>query len=189
MVRNGETSEAQGILDALNVTCPTGRIARERGRHKEKGGVFDERGQLYDIPAWVVTDPLDIIPDQEKDDEIDEDADAADEDGDDSAVAASGQQKDEKGKGRAEDPGEMISIRARLSNSGTDVLVNVGTKQKIAVVVRQIQQQIGSKRVRLMYLGKTLDERLTVEETAWRQGHVVNALVFEGDEKMLAKRS
>ena len=186
MVRNGDTAEAQGILDALNVTCPTGRIARDRGKHKERGGVFDERGELYDIPAWVVTDPQDIIEDKEKD--SNNDGAAADDDDDENAISTS-QRKDEKGKGRAEDPGESVVLRARLSNTGADVTVTVGTKEKIESAVRQIQTQIGSKRVRLMYLGKTLDERATLEQSAWKQGHVVNALVYDGDESMLSKRS
>jgi hypothetical protein len=38
-----------------------------------------------------------------------------------------------------------------------------------------------------MYLGKTLDERSTLEESGWRQGHVINAMVFEGEETMLSK--
>lgn len=183
MVRDGNLSEAQGILDALNVTCPTGRIARDRGKHRGRGGVFDERGELYDIPAWVVTDPQDIVEDKEK-----EVGDGTGDD-EDSESATASNKRDEKGKGRAEDPGESVTVRARLSNTGTDVVVTVGTKEKIEVIVRQILERTGNKRVRLMYLGKTLDERSTLEQSAWKQGHVVNALVFEGDESMLSKHA
>lgn len=185
MVRNGDVAEAQGIMDALNVTCPTGRIARDRGKHKERGGVFDERGELYDIPAWVVTDPQDVIEDKEKESTNDG---AADDEEDDNTGGAT-RRKDEKGKGRAEDPGETVVLRARLSNTGADVTVTVGTKEKIETIVQQVQQQIGNRRVRLMYLGKTLEERSTLEQSAWKQGHVVNALVYDGDESVLSKRS
>ena len=185
LVRNREIAEAQGILDALNITCPTGRIARDRGKHGQRGGVYDERGQLYDIPAWVVTDPDDIIEDMEKDTGTigatrDEEAEAG--------VEGSSPPKDEKGKGRAEDRGEILSLRARLSNTGSDVKVKVGSKEQVVEAIRQIQQQIGPKRVRLMYLGKTLDEHSVLDQTPWKPGHVVNALVFEGDEKMLSKK-
>ena len=178
MLRRGDVGEAQGILDAMGMTCPNGRVARGRGRHREKGGLYDERGELYDLPAWVVTDPEDVVEEGEK-----EGVDY-EEDGDVVVVA---RRRDEKGKGRAEDPGELVQVRARLSDRGTDVVVSVGLKQKVAVVVRSVQEQIGSKRVRLMYLGKTLDERSTLEESGWRQGHVVNAMVFEGEEAMLSK--
>jgi len=181
-IRKGNTAEAQGILDALNVTCPHGRIATGRGRKREKGGLYDERGELYDIPAWVLTDPEDVVEDEEKDAE----GGAVDgaEDGGDAGSTAPAQPREEKGKGRAEDLGELIRLRARLSDRGTDILVSVGTKQKIADIVRLIKEKIGKKHLRLMYLGKALDERLTLEQTNWKQGHVVNAMVFEGDERM-----
>ena len=184
LMRKGDVAEAQGILDAVNVTCPHGRIASGRGRSREKGGVYDERGELYDIPAWVLTDPEDIIEDEEKD----ATNGAADEDDDAEAVAAA-RRRDEKGKGRAEDPGEMLQLRTRLSDRGTDIIVSVGMKQKIATIIQSIQERTGNKRVRLMYLGKTLDERQTLEQSGFKQGNVVNAMVFEGDESMLAKQS
>lgn len=183
MMRKGDIAEAQGFLDALGLTCPTGRIARDRGKHRERGGVYDERGMLYDLPAWVVTDPEDIVEEGEKDDAI---TGASDDELDDAGANVS---REEKGKGKAEDLGEMVTLRARLSNTGTDIKVEVGMKSKVADVVRQIQRQIGGKRVRLMYLGSTLDERSALDRTGWQQGHVVNAMVFEGEEGMLSKRS
>lgn len=189
MLRKGDTAEAQAILDALNITCPNGRVASGRGRLREKGGLYDERGELYDIPAWVLTDPEDIVEDEEKDTE---EGAANDDDGDEVDTTdslATTQRRDEKGKGRAEDPGDIVQLRARLSHRGTDILVSAGTKQKVAVIVRNIQDQIGKKRVRLMYLGRTLDERKTLAESGWKSGHVINAMVFEGDESMLSKQT
>ena len=184
-VRNRDIAEAQGILDALNITCPNGRMARGRGRNREKGGLYDERGELYDIPSWVLTDPEDIVEDGEKDvDEgVAEDDDDEEEDDDNVDPATAARRRDEKGKGRAEDLGDTIQLRARLSDRGTDLMISVGTKQKIADVIRIVQSQIGQKRIRLMYLGKTLDERSTLEQSGWKQGNVINAMVFEGEEK------
>ena len=176
LLRRGEVAEAQGILDAMGMSCPNGRVARGRGRHREKGGLFDERGVLYDLPAWVLTDPEDIVEEGEKEGL-----------GEGDVAATVARKRGEKGKGRAEDPGEIVQVRARLSDRGTDVVVAVGVKQRVAVVVRGVQEQIGRKRLRLMYLGKTLDERSTLEESGWRQGHVINAMVFEGEEAMLPK--
>lgn len=190
LVRMDDLAEAQGILDAMNLTCPHGRLASGRGRRREKGGVYDERGQLYDLPAWVVTDPLDVVEAEEKDavegaEEDDED-DEDDEHSED-ALAAAARRRDEKGKGRAEDPGEKVLLRARLSDRGTDVVVSVGMKQKISVIVSAIQEQIGQRRIRLMYLGKDLEARSTLEQTGWVQDHVVNALVYEGDSVAVLK--
>ena len=185
MLRKGDIAEAQAILDAINMTCPNGRVARGRGRHREKGGLYDERGELYDIPAWIVTDPEDLIEDEGEKDVLDG---ADSDDGDVQTIDPTATtRRNEKGKGRAEDPGEILQIRARLSDRGTDIIVSAGTKQKIAVIVRGIQDQIGRKRLRLMYLGKTLDERTTLMDSGYKQGHVLNAMVFEGDEKMLSK--
>ena len=171
MLRRGDVEEAQGILDAMNMTCPNGKVARSRGRNGKKGGAYDERGQLYDIPPWVLTDPQDVVEDEDKD-EV--------QDGEKTPV--------EKGKGRAEDPGEIVKVRARLSDRGTDVVVSAGTKQKISVLIKAIREESGCKRLRLMYLGKTLDERSTLEESGWRPDHVINAMVFAGDENMLSKK-
>jgi hypothetical protein len=181
MLQRGDVGEAQGILDAMGMTCPTGRVARGRGKSREKGGVYDERGVLYDIPPWVLTDPEDVIEDDGKEEMEEEEDDGSD------VVAAVGRRKEAKGKGRAEDIGEIVKVRARLSDRGTDVVVSAGVKQRIADLVRAIRDQSGCKRVRLMYLGKTLDERSTLEESGWKQGHVINAMVFEGEEIMLSK--
>jgi hypothetical protein len=198
-VRAGNVSEAQAILDALGATCPTGKIARGSrkngggGRSGSKGGLYDERGEMYDIPPWVVVDPEDVVEDEddeEKDVEagapVEPDDNGEDEDGEDTDdPAAVARRRDEKGKGRAEDPGEIVQLRARLSDRGTDITISIGMKQKISDIVRSIRQRIGDKRVRLMYLGKALDERTTLEDTGWTRGHVLNAMVFEGDETVL----
>ena len=180
-LRQHDLPAAQGILDAMGLTCPHGRVASGRGRDRVKGGIYDERGVLYELPGWVVADPQDVV---EGEDEEKEDGAAGGASTADPACGASSQ-KDEKGKGRAEDIGPAVRMRCRLSDRATDVVVDVGSKQRVAVVIRKIQEQIGSKRIRLMYLGKTWNEGCTIEETGWREGNVVNALVYEGDEGVI----
>ncbi|KAI7372013.1 hypothetical protein BTJ68_10808 [Hortaea werneckii EXF-2000] len=190
MLRQGNVADAQGVLDAANLSVPQGRVAIDKGRHRHRGGVYDERGELYDVPLWVVADPQDVVEDEETAEaEKDFDGTASDSDnaaGEEEDDATAGQQRrEEKGKGRAEDIGELLSVRCRLSNLGSDVVVEVGSKQKVTVLVRNIQQQIGPKRLRLVYLGRTLMEGKSLEELGWQQGHVINAMVFEGDEDIL----
>lgn len=176
--------EAQGILDALGITCPSGRVASGRGKDKVKGGVYDERGVLYELPAWVIADPDDIIEDDDDANSEEKKFDDQQDDSSNTLQPSSPSRRDEKGKGRMEDIGELVRIRCRLSDRGSDVTVEVGRKQAVSVLVRKIQEQIGSKRIRCMYLGKALEERKSIAETGWREGHVVNAMVFEGDEGM-----
>lgn len=176
-------------MDALNVTCPSGRVASGRGQDRVKGALYDERGERYDIPAWVLTDPADVVEDAvEKDVEagasIISDDDEEQEDPD-----ARQRRRDEKGKGRQQDLGEIIKVRCRLSDRGSDVVVSgIGTKQRVSVIIRRIQEQIGTKRVRLVYLGKPLDENKTLHEQGWSLGNVLNAYVFEGDESILVAK-
>lgn len=187
--RADDVAEAQGILDALGVTCPSGRVASGRGRDRVKGGVYDERGVLYELPAWVIVDPEDLVEYGEAG--AGEDAAA---EGEEKARAASSSpastpdspasRRDEKGKARLDDIGEVVRVRCRLSDRGSDVTVEVGKKQQVSVLIRKIQEQVGSKRIRIMYLGKALEERRTLAESGWREGHVVNAMVFDGDEGM-----
>jgi len=178
--------EAQGILDAAGVSCPKGRVAAGRsGRERVKGGVYDERGVLYEIPGWIVADPEDIV--ESRDAAGEKDTAVGEPESSEVGQAAQDEKDKDKGKGRAQDVGEMFALRARLSDRGTDVTVQIGSKEKVAVAVRQIQEQIGNKRVRLAYLGHVLHEGKTLEDQGFKSGNVVNAYVFEGDEKMLKK--
>jgi hypothetical protein len=48
----GNVSSAQSILDASKCTCPTGDI---------RDGVWDDLGNLYRIPAFCLSSPLNLI--------------------------------------------------------------------------------------------------------------------------------
>ncbi|KAK4988976.1 hypothetical protein LTR50_003572 [Elasticomyces elasticus] len=184
MLRNGDVSGAQGVFDAVGVTCPSGRIVGERpvGVRRVEGrrGVYDERGEGYEIPGWVVRDPEDIVEDGGMDSGKEEvDRSTKEEGVEEEEQIARDKKRDEKGKGRAVPVGPMVKIRARLSDRGTDVLVAVGAEQTVGDVVRRIQDKAGTeKKVRLGYLGRILDENKTLGEQGWKEGHVVNALVF-----------
>lgn len=179
LLQKGEVEQAQGIMDAVGLSCPNGRVATGKGRDKVKGGVYDERGVSYELPAWVVQDPEDVLEDSE-DEKTAEDGGVG-EDG------SSEIKREEKGKGRAADLGEIITLRARLSDRGADVSVQVGMKEKVAAAVRKIQERIGPRRVRLAYLGHVLLESKTLEEQGYQPRNVVNAFVFDGDEGMFKK--
>lgn len=167
-LRRGDVAQAQGIVDAVGLNVPDGRVAvgkqlRSNGREKKAGGVFDERGVKYEIPAWVVADPGDVVEEEGEEEKS----------GQEDAVMG------EKGKGKEEDLGEKVTVRARLSDRGMDVSVRVGMGQTAAVIYREVQEKIGPRKVRLMYLGKVWSENKTLEELGYKEGDVVSAFVFD----------
>ncbi|KAI5369596.1 Putative Ubiquitin domain-containing protein 1/2 [Septoria linicola] len=170
-IRQGDLAQAQAIMEAANVTCPTGRFARGKGKDRQQEGVYDDRGKLYDIPYWVVADPEDIIEggDEKEIDGAEEEEELAELD---QTI------RGEKGKGRAEDIGEELRVTARL-NTAKDVTVIVGSKQTVAVVKRKIETQNGIRLKRLIHLGKVLESSQTLDSAGWKPGQVLNAFVDE----------
>jgi len=185
MLLHGNVAEAQGVLDAANITAPRGRVAIDKGKHTRPGGLYDVRGEIYDVPSWIVTDPRDIVEDEE---EKDVDGGASDDEDDQKAAAqedmAAQQRGQEKGKGRAESPGEILWVTARLSDSSPDIRCMMRSKDTVAVVLSEVQNQSG-KRVRLMYLGRTLREDKTLLQQGWQKGHVLNAMIESRDDATL----
>lgn len=175
MLRADDLAGAQAIMDAVKINCPSGKFARGRGRDRGNGGVFDERGVLYDIPNWVVADPRDIVEDNENEDKIGIDgADDSDEAADAEEEAA--RIREEKGKGRAIDIGEETRVKVRFSDGTGDLEIPFGAKQNAGVIVKKILEQRGDK-VLLMHRGKKIDERQTLEAQGWQAGVVLNAFL------------
>lgn len=182
--------QAQGLLDAAGLTSPTGRI---------RDGIYDERGELYKLPKHVISDPINMVRDtaERHSEDLEKKEgfgtlDGADETDEDGLVA----KREEKGKGRAGNP---IQIRARLSDRGHDVMVNVGDAQTVKAVAAKVQeaaevwcpeallrvllltkvQMSATSKIKLAYMGKVLKENDTLLAQGWQVGHVVSVLVFE----------
>ncbi|KAF2842126.1 hypothetical protein M501DRAFT_998376 [Patellaria atrata CBS 101060] len=168
LVRARDLEEAQGILDAAGCTCPTGDIWK---------GVFDERGQFYQVPEWIVRDPDGMLEEVAEDKDLHGDATDEDEDGDKELL----EHKEEKGKGRAVDVGEIMKVRARLSDRGTDVIVKIGKEEKLSVLIKRVKEIAGlppKTKIKIAYLGKILHENESLSAQGWREGHVLNTLIF-----------
>jgi hypothetical protein len=137
LLQSGGIAEAQGVLDAAGCTCPTGEVWR---------GIFDERGAFYQVPEWVVVDPANLLDEDavgrednnsEKDEDVDEDEyEELDDEG-------KLKKRDEKGKGKAVEivPGEILKIKCRLSDRGTDVIVKVGKNAKVSALVKKVKEK------------------------------------------------
>lgn len=172
-------------------------------------GAYDAFGNFYPMPAWIVSDPtnLDNSPEHDLDDEtkralVDEgeaalssaseaDDESGDEtegndsedDGDETADSSRIRSRREK-KGKAVLPAEVdrIPVRARLSTISKDVTVRIGRDDSVHSLAHRITEVAKlpvKTRVRIAYMGKILKEGSSLTAQGWKEGHIVNALVFD----------
>ncbi|KFY21418.1 hypothetical protein V493_07428 [Pseudogymnoascus sp. VKM F-4281 (FW-2241)] len=143
---------AQTIIDAVGATLPTGDLA---------DGIYDTLGAYYAIPEWVVCDPVNVT-------EEGEEAEVEDED---------------EGKGKVVvTERDTVKVTTRLSDrGGVDVRIRIGRGENVKTLARMVAE--GSdlppqKYVKIAYLGKILRENETLIAQGWREGHMLNGLVF-----------
>ncbi|KAL7800961.1 hypothetical protein V8C43DRAFT_272951 [Trichoderma afarasin] len=165
---------AQTILTAAEISLPTGNLVN---------GAYDALGNLYALPEWVVADPDNLADDRDPDAKGDGSTageETAGEDDDDADSEEAERRREEKGKGVL-DEREMVTFRARLSETGRDIKVTVAKTDSVRSVIKKITEQSTlppDKKIRLAYMGKMLKENSSLEAQGWHAGHVINALVF-----------
>ena len=121
-------STAQSIVDAAGITVPTGDL---------KNGVYDEAGNLYQLPEHVISDPENIIVDRE--DILKGEGESKDVTDDDEEEME--RKREEKGK-QVLKSGDLVKVRCRLSDrGGPDVVVCVGKDQSVRVLVRRVVEE------------------------------------------------
>lgn len=177
---------AQTILNAAEITLPTGDLAN---------GAYDTIGNYYPVPEHIVSDPINIsLVDNHQqgssqghpiglgdakgayaagDDTVEEGGELEDED-------AAARRREEKGKAVL-DMRDLVPLRARLSEGSQDVSLLIGRGETVRSVARRIAEESslpGNKKIRLAYMGKIMKEGSALADQGWKQGHVVNALVF-----------
>ncbi|PYI25576.1 hypothetical protein BP00DRAFT_440643 [Aspergillus indologenus CBS 114.80] len=175
LMRAGDLSTAQTIIDAAGITVPTGDLCQ---------GCYDEQGALYRLPQCIVSDPENMVRsvhDQEDEFDTDDGRLSSDEASGDDLIATDvdlERRRDEKGKTSERD---LIRVRARLSDrGGPDIDLSVGKTENVGFIARKVQQEAvipRNYRVRIAYLGKILKEHEPLVDQGWNPGHVVNALV------------
>jgi hypothetical protein len=120
---------AQMILSAAEVSLPTGDLAN---------GVYDALGNYYQLPEWAVSDPQNIQEDQATGSKGDistmGDNTAADEELSDDEIDG---KKQEKGK-EVDEVKELVKLRARLSENGQDVNVDISESETVRSVAKKI---------------------------------------------------
>ncbi len=118
---------AQGILDAAAITVPTGDL---------KNGAYDEAGNLYQLPEYVISDPENMLLDSNnilKGEDVSKDVTDDEEEIE--------RKREEKGKAVLK-IGDIFKIKARLSDrGGPDVVVTLGKDQPVRILVRRIQDE------------------------------------------------
>ena len=147
LLRHGELETAQGILEAVGVTIPTGKLTE---------GCYDEQGNLYRLPEVIILDPTNVIPEQarpHRTSNIDGETMVGISEAKTAAIGsgraedpakeedseAVERRRDEKGKGSERD---AIKVRCRLSDrGGPDVVVLIGRSQTVGTLARRVQSE------------------------------------------------
>ncbi|KAL1847129.1 hypothetical protein Daus18300_014031 [Diaporthe australafricana] len=173
---------AQTILDAADITLPTGNLA---------DGVYDLLGNYYQLPAHIVSDPLNIASgDEDNDDhqfgegktaedpaaDADDDDDGYEEDRDDEAE----RRRVDKGKAVINVSDQVLAV-IRMSNTARDLKLDVGKDEAVRRIVHRILEESNlhsGYRVRLVHMGKILKDNNSLTAQGWT-GQVINAFVYE----------
>lgn len=121
-----DVATAQGVLDASGITVPRGRL---------EDGAWDEQGQLYRLEPWVVSDPGDLVEDEE---------DVEDDTKDTSGMAV---ERPTQAVAGATSQGPL-KIRCRLSDRGTDLIVPFDRTRKAKALSMAIstEAQVSQRR-------------------------------------------
>ena len=128
LLAGGDITTAQSILDAAAITVPTGDL---------KNGAYDEAGNLYQMPEYVISDPQNLILNQQG--EIQKGEVSNDATDDDEAIE---RKREEKGKSVLK-TSDVIKVRARLSDrGGPDVVISMGKDQAVRTLVRRVHEEV-----------------------------------------------
>lgn len=142
---------AQSILDAAEITLPTGDLAN---------GAYDALGNYYPLPEPIVSDPTNVVRDgapsipigspgggNVDDAKVDHLTTTAAEDGDETADEDEDEEeaerrREEKGKAVI-DVRDQLSVDARLSGDGRDVVVMISKTDTVRVLARRVLEESG----------------------------------------------
>lgn len=179
-----DIATAQGIANAVNVTLPTGHL---------EDGCYDERGNLYKIPEEVLSNPINLQPDEAEVDgatvvempsEVKPKLSAA-------ALVTPTKESSPKivtekqdvavvNKGKETIPEDAIHLKCRMSDRGTDVATYIAKGENVSVLSTRIKSLVqipAYARLEMFYLGKKLDQRKPIADQDYVESHVLNVFV------------
>ena len=126
---DGGLGTAQQILDAADITIPTGDLAT--------GGVYDSLGAHYSLPEYIVSDPQNIAESSVRKSNEDKSGEEAEENEDEIL-----RRRQEKGKAvvNAED---LITIRVKVSDRDeTPLKVTISKEDNARIVALKILEEV-----------------------------------------------
>jgi len=135
----GKLREAQGWLETLECTCPTGCLWK---------GVYDSTGVLYKVPEWLIVEPEGLVPEE------------TDEDGEGGPAGV-----DENPDDDDDEEDEPVLVRVRISRDGRDVTLKLRRKEPVASIVAKIKEQA---EVCSPHLSGRAGELLTMDSSSLR---------------------
>lgn len=158
---------AQMILDAAEITLPSGEMT---------AGCYDRFGNHYRLPAYVVSDPINMASPPDPANPIE----GADADDNEEVETEEEAQIRREAKGKAVEDLLVIDIkRSDLAEKRHKIKINRGDSCR--TVARKIEEQTqlnSTKTIRLYYRGKKMDESLSLSANGWKTGDTIGAMVF-----------
>lgn len=141
----GGLATAQTILDAAEITLPTGDLAH---------GAYDSFGNYYAFHEWIVSDPVNIVEDEDEDEDEDGEGRAVDHEDAKTvppfeAVDEEDEEEEEDVLRRREEKGKAVAVKdlvavfARLSENGRDIKVSVSKSDPVRSVARKVLVESG----------------------------------------------
>ncbi|KAL8766788.1 MAG: hypothetical protein Q9209_006527 [Squamulea sp. 1 TL-2023] len=129
----GDVATAQGILDAVGVTVPTGDLVQ---------GAYDEHGGLYALPGWVVGEPEEVVDDEAEDEvQLDKKLEGVGDEEESGRMEKGKEVPSTKEIGKEAGEG-MVRVRARLSDrGGPDVAVLIRQEDRVGVLAGKVMEQ------------------------------------------------
>ncbi|XP_077360735.1 ubiquitin domain-containing protein 2 isoform X1 [Festucalex cinctus] len=140
---------AQAILDGASITLPHGALSE----------CYDELGNRYQLPAYCLAPPVNMI--EERSDGSDQDSGGAD-----AALAADG--------------GGERQLRLRLS-TGRDLRLRVCSADTVGAMKRRLHAQEGvpAAAQRWFFSGRPLTDRLRLEQINISRDYVVQVIISQ----------
>ncbi|KAL3420798.1 Ubiquitin domain-containing protein 2 [Phlyctema vagabunda] len=167
---DGGLGTAQMMFEAAGITLPTGDLAN---------GVYDGSGERYNMPEHIVADPENLVVASQTQSRSDDGTDKSgpEELNEDEVL----RRREEKGK-EVVNPQDLIKVRARLSDGrGQDMVLVIGKNDSVRLLTRRILEDglfPPGRSIKIAYMGKILEGNRSLISQGWKEGHVVNAMVF-----------
>ncbi|PVD30663.1 hypothetical protein C0Q70_09936 [Pomacea canaliculata] len=143
-LETGDHGLAQAIVDGASISLPHGTLL----------DCYDELGNRYQLPVYVLSAPTNLIEDNsESDTQTDTDANSS--------------------------AGVEVPVRFRLSNMAKDIKVMVKTTDTVYKVKKLLYENEGvePERQRWFFSGKLLNDKLRIEDAKIPKGFVVQVIV------------